>query len=329
MSFQRQYLDSSCHFVELAGDPQTNPVSSSHNQHFCELIESSSSYLNDNFNAIRCQDSIQYITSNQSQEFQQSNSWNQHQQFNLTDKHYHLRAPNQSHFIENSKLVAINEPDSANTSTTTTTITQSVGHHDDWAPTVELSTIKSVKTSPNEAPPERIIQRVKANKKERRRTQSINQAFSELRRHIPDVPSDTKLSKIKTLRLAISYINHLTLALNSEPPREPNETTNLTARATNKNTAPDCFDNETNNHRISASDRNLSTPNSTSNLSQSNRSAGQQEKQTNGGRNRDRKHRTGWPEIVWKISPPRMITDNNNALVASLAVVSENQQRNE
>ena len=48
-----------------------------------------------------------------------------------------------------------------------------------------------------------------ANKKERRRTQSINNAFAELRDCIPNVPSDTKLSKIKTLRLATSYIAYL------------------------------------------------------------------------------------------------------------------------
>ncbi|XP_017120912.1 heart- and neural crest derivatives-expressed protein 1 isoform X2 [Drosophila elegans] len=34
-----------------------------------------------------------------------------------------------------------------------------------------------------------------ANKKERRRTQSINNAFSYLREKIPNVPTDTKLSK--------------------------------------------------------------------------------------------------------------------------------------
>ena len=51
--------------------------------------------------------------------------------------------------------------------------------------------------------------RTTANKKERRRTLSINTAFSNLRGSIPNVPSDTKLSKIKTLRLAISYISYL------------------------------------------------------------------------------------------------------------------------
>ena len=48
-----------------------------------------------------------------------------------------------------------------------------------------------------------------SNKKERRRTQSINNAFASLRDCIPNVPTDTKLSKIKTLRLATSYIDYL------------------------------------------------------------------------------------------------------------------------
>lgn len=41
-----------------------------------------------------------------------------------------------------------------------------------------------------------IKKRNTANKKERRRTQSINTAFSSLRGRIPNVPSDTKLSKV-------------------------------------------------------------------------------------------------------------------------------------
>jgi len=53
-------------------------------------------------------------------------------------------------------------------------------------------------------------------KKERRRTQNINTAFADLRGCIPNVPTDTKLSKIKTLRLAISYIQHLMQQLNDE-----------------------------------------------------------------------------------------------------------------
>ncbi|OQR71073.1 heart- and neural crest derivatives-expressed protein 1-like, partial [Tropilaelaps mercedesae] len=58
--------------------------------------------------------------------------------------------------------------------------------------------------------------RVTANRKERRRTASINNAFSELRDCIPNVPPDTKLSKIKTLRLATSYIAYLMELLDSE-----------------------------------------------------------------------------------------------------------------
>lgn len=44
-------------------------------------------------------------------------------------------------------------------------------------------------------------QRVMANVRERQRTQSLNEAFSSLRKIIPTLPSD-KLSKIQTLRLA-------------------------------------------------------------------------------------------------------------------------------
>lgn len=65
--------------------------------------------------------------------------------------------------------------------------------------------------------PEKVLRRrVSANKKERRRTMSINGAFSQLRSRIPNVPNDTKLSKIKTLRLASSYIAYLTAILDND-----------------------------------------------------------------------------------------------------------------
>ncbi|XP_030649683.1 heart- and neural crest derivatives-expressed protein 1-like [Chanos chanos] len=65
--------------------------------------------------------------------------------------------------------------------------------------------------------PEMGQRRVSGPKKEQRRTQSINTAFAELRDCIPNVPADTKLSKIKTLRLATSYISYLTDVLAKEP----------------------------------------------------------------------------------------------------------------
>ena len=58
-----------------------------------------------------------------------------------------------------------------------------------------------------------------SNKKERRRTQSINAAYTALRDCIPNVPCDTKLSKIKTLRLATSYIDYLINVLKSDDPK--------------------------------------------------------------------------------------------------------------
>ena len=65
--------------------------------------------------------------------------------------------------------------------------------------------------------------RVSANKKERRRTQSINNAFTDLRNRIPQIPPDTKLSKIKTLKLATEYIEYLMRSLEASGPHGPIE----------------------------------------------------------------------------------------------------------
>ena len=46
-----------------------------------------------------------------------------------------------------------------------------------------------------------------ANKKERRRTQSINNAYADLRDCIPNVPADTKLSKVIACYFLARYGN--------------------------------------------------------------------------------------------------------------------------
>ncbi|XP_067359373.1 twist-related protein 1a [Channa argus] len=58
-------------------------------------------------------------------------------------------------------------------------------------------------------------QRVMANIRERQRTQSLNEAFTSLRKIIPTLPSD-KLSKIQTLKLAARYIDFLCQVLESD-----------------------------------------------------------------------------------------------------------------
>ncbi|KAI4805131.1 twist-related protein 2 [Pseudochaenichthys georgianus] len=58
-------------------------------------------------------------------------------------------------------------------------------------------------------------QRCLANVRERQRTQSLNGAFSSLRKIIPTLPSD-KLSKIQTLKLASRYIDFLCQVLQSD-----------------------------------------------------------------------------------------------------------------
>ncbi|XP_020300802.1 heart- and neural crest derivatives-expressed protein 1 [Pseudomyrmex gracilis] len=121
-----------------------------------------------------------------------------------------------------------------------------------------------------------------ANKKERRRTQSINNAFADLRDCIPNVPSDTKLSKIKTLRLAASYIGYLMAVLESDEGEEPQ-----TFRA----------------EILSNGRRNRATqPNQTESCLQSGPNLGHEEPTKSKGR-------TGWPQHMWALelkqeSPP-------------------------
>lgn len=77
------------------------------------------------------------------------------------------------------------------------------------------ATSKSRKRSTPQSYEELQNQRVMANVRERQRTQSLNEAFSSLRKIIPTLPSD-KLSKIQTLKLAARYIDFLYQVLRSE-----------------------------------------------------------------------------------------------------------------
>ncbi len=47
------------------------------------------------------------------------------------------------------------------------------------------------------------------NARERQRVKMVNDGFLRLRKHVPTDPKNKKLSKVKTLRLAIDYIKHL------------------------------------------------------------------------------------------------------------------------
>ncbi|XP_063679858.1 transcription factor 15-like [Bolinopsis microptera] len=53
------------------------------------------------------------------------------------------------------------------------------------------------------------MKRIAATTRERSRIEHLNLAFITLRSRIPTQPSDVKLTKVETLRLAMSYISHL------------------------------------------------------------------------------------------------------------------------
>ncbi|KAJ9594220.1 hypothetical protein L9F63_014380, partial [Diploptera punctata] len=68
----------------------------------------------------------------------------------------------------------------------------------------------------NKCPQQQVQQRQAANLRERKRMQSINDAFEGLRAHIPTLPYEKRLSKVDTLKLAIGYINFLSDLVTSD-----------------------------------------------------------------------------------------------------------------
>ena len=71
-------------------------------------------------------------------------------------------------------------------------------------------------TDPQEGSTEgRKVKRMAANSRERNRMHTVNSAFDQLRELVPTYPSNRKLSKIDTLKLACSYIEDLTSLLSN------------------------------------------------------------------------------------------------------------------
>lgn len=59
------------------------------------------------------------------------------------------------------------------------------------------------------------VKRIAANSRERKRMHTVNSAFDQLRELVPTYPSNRKLSKIDTLRLACTYIQDLVSLLHN------------------------------------------------------------------------------------------------------------------
>ncbi|CAJ0581026.1 unnamed protein product, partial [Mesorhabditis spiculigera] len=66
-----------------------------------------------------------------------------------------------------------------------------------------------------------VKRRMAANDRERKRMKSINRGFEHLRHHLPETPFEKKLSKVDTLREAITYIQALHELLEAHQPLEP------------------------------------------------------------------------------------------------------------
>ncbi|WKY07146.1 hypothetical protein Q1695_006953 [Nippostrongylus brasiliensis] len=69
------------------------------------------------------------------------------------------------------------------------------------------------KRSPATIERARVVRRDKANARERRRMNSLNDALEHLRTILPSVPDEPKMTKIETLRVAQGYITYLASVL--------------------------------------------------------------------------------------------------------------------
>ena len=77
-----------------------------------------------------------------------------------------------------------------------------------------------------------------ANARERTRMRVLSKAFGRLKLTLPWVPADTKLSKLDTLRLAMTYINHLhSLLVQEEQPESSEQDRPLEPTVRNKVTS--------------------------------------------------------------------------------------------
>lgn len=104
-------------------------------------------------------------------------------------------SPNRYHLSATAMPTPVNQQ--RNPFSNQTTPVYSYPQHEQTEETYEDIYYTSTSSNLNPIPFVRVVKRrTTANKKERRRTQSINSAFAYLRDCIPNVPSDTKLSKV-------------------------------------------------------------------------------------------------------------------------------------
>uniref|UniRef100_A0A8D8ZKB0 Heart- and neural crest derivatives-expressed protein 2 n=1 Tax=Cacopsylla melanoneura TaxID=428564 RepID=A0A8D8ZKB0_9HEMI len=180
---------------------------------------------------------------------------------------------------------------------------------------VASKTVRNV--SKADVPIIRVVKRRNtANKKERRRTQSINNAFSDLRECIPNVPSDTKLSKIKTLRLATSYISYLMKVLETDDIISIDDFKADLSSHSHRKSQKNQYENSNNSNSGDQSSQYVLDNSSCSQYSsQANQPVRSQSSCNNNNNNinnniileechldgKKSKGRTGWPQHVWAL----------------------------
>ncbi|KAL4641027.1 achaete-scute4-like [Arapaima gigas] len=85
----------------------------------------------------------------------------------------------------------------------------------------------------------------KRNERERQRVRCVNEGYARLREHLPQEFEDKRLSKVETLRAAISYIKHLQALLEARAAHADH------GKSPQTNWRPDCRSDDASKHGFS------------------------------------------------------------------------------
>lgn len=110
------------------------------------------------------------------------------------------------------------------------------------------------------------LQRLAANDRERTRMRVLSKAFVRLKTSLPWVPSDTKLSKLDTLKLAASYISYLTRILGQDDENGSSNSSNSNSSSSSCSDElasvyfqPPSYHNHHHHHQSAAASSNTTT----------------------------------------------------------------------
>lgn len=164
-----------------------------------------------------------HLSSGQHQQVTSGNPWSSHHHPHHPMMHSQLPAGNPAHPFFNPMLYSPSGDQSLPTDKDCLTSSFSSSSSSNTSVNGKVDGTGQVKSSSERRPRRRIAsvaQRRAANIRERRRMYNLNSAFDRLRKRVPTFAYEKRLSRIDTLRLAMTYIRFMSDLVNHGPEEE-------------------------------------------------------------------------------------------------------------